>query len=104
MTARIVILSTLSLALLVAGFAAQWFGVVGMLDDQELTSALIDDQDEWARRQAWLNMLWMVPGPLVGAGLIAGVGALALVVRGHQVARIRSEPLLTASPGAPRQS
>lgn len=90
MMARIVILGVLSLAFLATGFAALWFGTMGMLDDQGLTSALVEDQEEWARHQAWLNMLWTVPGPLVGAGLIAGVGVLALVVRARQDAGTRT--------------
>lgn len=104
MIARVVTLAVLAVAFVAAGFGALWLWAVGMLSNQELTSALVEDQEEWARHQAWLNMLWMVPSPLIGAGLIAGVGALALVVRGRQLARIRTEPLAAAPPVSPRQS
>lgn len=87
MIIRVVALAVLAVALVVAGVWALWLGTVGMLNGQELTSALVEDQEEWARHQAWLNMLWMVPTPLIGAGLIAAVGALALVVRGRSEGR-----------------
>ncbi|GHF26860.1 hypothetical protein [Pseudolysinimonas yzui] len=104
MTARVVILAALALSLIVAGFGALWLGTVGMLGNRELTSALVEDQEEWARHEAWLNMLWSVPSPFIGAGLIAGIGALALVVRARQLAQARTEPLPTTSPGSLRQS
>jgi hypothetical protein len=84
MTVRASILGVLSLAFLAGGFTAMWFGTVGIFDIPELTSALVEDQEAWALQQAWVNMLYSVGGPLVGAGLIAGVGALALVVRARQ--------------------
>lgn len=104
MIPRVVILAALAVAFVGAGFGAMWQGTVGMLGNRELTSALVEDQEEWARHEAWLNMLWSVPSPFIGAGLIAGIGALALVVRARQLAQARTEPRPTTSPGSPRQS
>jgi hypothetical protein len=104
MIPRVAVLAVLAVAFVVAGFWALWLWAVGMLGDQELTSALVEDQEEWARHQAWLNMLWMVPSPFIGAGLIAGIGALALVVRRRQLAQARTESRPMTSPGSPRQS
>lgn len=90
MTIRIVVLTTLSLAFVVAGFAAMWLGTQLQLSLEGPTSALPEDQEEWAQKFAWLSVLGSVSGPFVGAGLIAGVGALALVVRRRQVAGTRT--------------
>jgi hypothetical protein len=90
MTLRVVVLAVLALGFLAAGLAAVWFGVVGSLNDEGLTSALVEEQEAWARRQAWQSVLFAVPGPFITAGLIAAVGALVLVVRSRQVAGIRT--------------
>ncbi len=104
MIARIVVLSALALSFLAAGFAALWSGVGLILDMQSPTSALEEDMAEWASRQAWLNMLLGGGGPSIGAGLIAGVGALALVVRGRQLAGTGTEPPPTSPSALRRQS
>ena len=81
MTARIIIVAALSAALLVAGFAALWVGSGVMVPDPGPTSVLQEDLDAYLARQLWIGMLAQASGPFIGAGLIAGVGALALVVR-----------------------
>lgn len=99
MTVRILALSALALVFLAAGLAALWSGAVLALEFQDPFSGLPDDMEEEARRQAWLNTLQSAAGPLVGAGLIACVGALALVVRARQVAgtRMTSAPASTSA-------
>ncbi len=90
MTVRILVLSALALVFLAAGLAALWSGAVLLLEIQDPFSGPPDDMEEVARQQAWLNMLLSAAGPSVGAGLIAGVGALALAVRARQVAGTRT--------------
>lgn len=90
MRLRAVVLSLLALVLLFAGLAALWVGGSFQFDLQGPSPALGEDQEEWARRLAWWSMLDPAGGPLVGAGLIVGIGAVALVVRGRQVAGTRT--------------
>jgi hypothetical protein len=91
MIARIVILSVLALTFTVTGFAALWWASALSLEVNGVAFDIAeDDQEAWELRFAWLNMLTIAGGPLVGAGLIAAVGALALVVLRRQVAGTRT--------------
>lgn len=83
MTTRIVVLTGIGLMLLVAGCSALWAAAGILARFQDPSAPLIDDQQEQAVLQTWLNALMTAGGPLIGAGLIAGVGALALIVRRH---------------------
>lgn len=86
MTARIVALGALAVAFLVGGFAALWIGSAYVLDPGP-DSALQEDVEAWNRRWVWLQMLAQAGAPIVGAGIIAGIGALGLVVRTRSAAR-----------------
>lgn len=83
MTTRIVVLTGIGLMFLVAGCSALWAAAGILARFQDPFAPLIADQQEQAVLQTWLNALMTAGGPLIGAGLIAGVGALALVVRRH---------------------
>jgi hypothetical protein len=81
MTSRLIVASALSLALLSAGFAAMWAGVEGWYGLGTETTSV--SQGEWASyiaERMWLETLARAGGPLIAAGLIAGIGALALLV------------------------
>ena len=80
MIPRIVVLSVLALTFVVAGLAALWWAGALSLELNDVGIVTEEDQGELERRYAWLNMLLIAGGPLVGAGLIAGIGALTLVV------------------------
>ena len=83
MTTRIAALVAIGVMFLIAGFSALWAtaGIIASFRDP--SAPLIDDQQQQATLQAWLNALMSSAGPLIGAGLIAAVGALALIVRRH---------------------
>jgi hypothetical protein len=104
MRRRIVALGAVSLVLLVAGFVALWVGPSYFSEIQGPGSALEEDVREWVGRQVWLTMLYRAGGPFVGAGLIAGVAALALVVRERQLAGTRAEAQAGGPAASPRQS
>jgi hypothetical protein len=90
MIARIVVLGALALTFTVTGFAALWWASALSLEINGVGFTAEDDQEAWELRFAWLNMLNIAGGPLVGAGLVAAVGALALVVLRRQVAGTRT--------------
>ena len=83
MTARTVILGGLAVVLVVGGLAALWFGVEYIFASRP-TSVLDEDLAAWNARRQWLLLMLEAGAPMVGAGLILGVGALALVVRRRQ--------------------
>ena len=83
MKARIAVLAAIGVIFLAAGCSALWAGAGILARYQDPFAPLIDDQQEQASFQAWLNALMSSGGPLIGAGLIAVVGALTLVVRRH---------------------
>lgn len=87
MTARILILGGLAFLLVVGGFAALWVGVEYIFAPGP-TSVLDEDLAAWNAQRQWLQLLVEAGAPMVGAGLILGVGALALVVRGRQERRV----------------
>jgi hypothetical protein len=87
MTVRTLVLGGLALVLVVGGLAALWFGVESIFASGP-SSVLEEDLAAWNARRQWLLLLLEAGAPMVGAGLIAGVGALALVVRGRQVRRV----------------
>lgn len=81
MMPRLIVASALSLVLLISGFAAMWAGVGGGFGPGTQTTSVT--QGEWATYVAermWLETLARAGGPLIAAGLIAGIGALALLV------------------------
>lgn len=87
MTVRILILGGLATVLVVGGVAALWVGVEYIIAPGP-TSVLEEDLAAWNARWQWLQMLVQAGAPMVGAGLIAAIGALALVVRGRQERRV----------------
>jgi hypothetical protein len=87
MTIRIAVLAAIAVGFLVAGCSALWVAAGILARFQDPSAPLIDDQQQQASLQAWLNALLSSGSPLIGAGLIAGVAALALIVRRHSERR-----------------
>jgi hypothetical protein len=82
----VVILGALSIVMIVAGFSALWHGSQFVFDDQP--GALLDqDWEAYLRNRLWLQMLADAGAPVIGGGLIAGIGAVALVVRSRSAIR-----------------
>lgn len=90
MTVRLAIMGVLALSLIVAGLAALWVGGAGIFNPGPPPEGDVEYTSQWVRDQQWAHMLFSAAGPSVGAGLIAGVGALALAVRARQVAGTRT--------------
>ena len=99
MTARLAILGVFALSLIVAGLMSLWTGGAGIFNPGPPPEGDVEYTSQWVRDQQWAQMLFSAAGPLIGAGLIAGVGALALVVRARQVAgtRTTSAPASTSA-------
>jgi hypothetical protein len=87
MMSRTVALAALSLVLLGAGIAAMVIGVEGWFGDGDQTVASQGEWQAWVAQRLWMQTFAQAGAPAVAAGLIAGVGALALVVRTRGVRR-----------------
>lgn len=87
MMSRTVALAALSLLLLSAGVAAMVIGIEGWFGGGDQTVASEGEWRAWLEHRLWLQTLAQAGAPTVAAGLIAGIGALALVVRARGVRR-----------------
>jgi hypothetical protein len=80
MMSRTVALAVLSLVLLGAGIAAMVIGVESWFGVGDQTVASEGEWKAWVEQRLWVQTLAQAGAPAVAAGLIAGVGALALIV------------------------
>jgi hypothetical protein len=87
MMSRTLALAALSLVLLSAGIAAMMIGVESWFVEGDQTVASEGEWQTWVERRMWVQTLAQAGAPAVAAGVIAGVGALALVVRARAVRR-----------------
>lgn len=89
MISRTVMLAALSLVLLGVGVVAMVIGVEGWFGGGDQTVASEGEWKAWVESRLRAQTLAQAGPPTVAAGLIAGVGALALVVRARGVRRTR---------------
>jgi hypothetical protein len=89
MMSRTVALAALSIALLGAGIAAMVIGVETWFIGGDQTVASEGEWQTWVERRLWGQTLAQAGAPTVASGLIAGIGALALVVRARGVRRMQ---------------
>jgi hypothetical protein len=87
MMSRTLALGALSLVLLSAGIAAMMIGLESWFVYGNQTVASQGEWLAWVERRLWVQTLAQAGPPAVAAGLIAGVGALALVVRARALRR-----------------
>ena len=87
MMSRTVALTALALVLLGAGIAAMVIGVEGWFGGGDQTVASEGEWKAWVERRLLMQTFAQAGAPAVAAGLIAGIGALALVVRTRGVRR-----------------
>jgi hypothetical protein len=87
MMSRTVALAALSLVLLGAGIAGIVIGIENWFGGGDQTVASQGEWQTWVERRMWVQTFAQAGAPTVAAGLIAGVGALALVVRARGVRR-----------------
>jgi hypothetical protein len=80
MMSRTVALAVLSFVLLGAGIAAMVIGVESWFGGGDQTVASEGEWKAWVEQRLWVQTLAQAGAPAVAAGLIAGVGALALIV------------------------
>lgn len=87
MRSRTVMLAALALVLLSAGVVAMAIGIEDGFGGGDQTVATQGEWHAWVERRLWAQMLAQAGAPTVASGLIAGIGALALVVRARGVGR-----------------